>query len=276
VTWAVGFALIADLYGPEDRGRVMGYVMSGTSVAVVFGPSLGGWLYEAGGIWLPFAAVSLVSLFCAVGFLLIRPEVAARVASRPSIWSVVRVPPVAVCCALVALVGGTIAMLEPVLPLFFSTRLGFGPADIGWLFGGAAVASALMPFLSGPMTDRWGGRRLTPMGLLAAAAWLPMMAAATSFRTALALMIVQWLLLSVVVTPSLAYMADVTAFAGGDSYGLGYGLYNTAWAVGILCGPALGGFLFERLGFGELLIAWSLTVIIATLLLTRVISTSPG
>ena len=24
VTWVVGFALIADLYGPEDRGRVMG------------------------------------------------------------------------------------------------------------------------------------------------------------------------------------------------------------------------------------------------------------
>src|SRR5262249_4586205 len=31
VTWVAGFALIADLYGPEDRGRVMGYVMSGTS-----------------------------------------------------------------------------------------------------------------------------------------------------------------------------------------------------------------------------------------------------
>jgi len=34
VTWVVGFALIADLYGPAERGRVMGYVMSGTSVAL--------------------------------------------------------------------------------------------------------------------------------------------------------------------------------------------------------------------------------------------------
>ena len=25
VTWVAGFALIADLYGPEERGRVMGY-----------------------------------------------------------------------------------------------------------------------------------------------------------------------------------------------------------------------------------------------------------
>ena len=50
VTWVVGFALIADLYGPEERGRVMGIVMSGTSVAFMVGPSIGGWLYEIGGI----------------------------------------------------------------------------------------------------------------------------------------------------------------------------------------------------------------------------------
>ena len=55
VTWVVGFALIADLYGAEERGRVTGIVMSGTGFAFMVGPSLGGWLYEMGGIRLPFA-----------------------------------------------------------------------------------------------------------------------------------------------------------------------------------------------------------------------------
>ena len=36
------------------------------------------------------------------------------------------------------------------------------------------------------------------------------------------------------------------------SFGVGYGLYNMAWGVGLLGGPALGGFLFERLGFAAL------------------------
>src|SRR2546426_2684548 len=54
VTWVVGFALVADLYGPAERGRVMGFVMSGVSVAFMIGPSLGGWLYEIGGMRLPF------------------------------------------------------------------------------------------------------------------------------------------------------------------------------------------------------------------------------
>ena len=31
VTWVVGFALIADLYAAEERGRVMGFVMSGST-----------------------------------------------------------------------------------------------------------------------------------------------------------------------------------------------------------------------------------------------------
>src|SRR5438876_10685756 len=45
VTWVVGFALIADLYRPDERGRMAGLVMSGTSFAVIVGPTIGGWLY---------------------------------------------------------------------------------------------------------------------------------------------------------------------------------------------------------------------------------------
>src|SRR3954463_16408677 len=69
VTWVVGFALIADRYGPEERGRVSGIVMSGTSIAFMVGPSIGGWLYEIGGIRAPFLLVAGLALFCAVAFL---------------------------------------------------------------------------------------------------------------------------------------------------------------------------------------------------------------
>ena len=42
ITWVVGFALVADLYAPEERGRVTGIIMGGTSVAYMVGPSIGG------------------------------------------------------------------------------------------------------------------------------------------------------------------------------------------------------------------------------------------
>ena len=49
---------------------------------------------------------------------------------------------------------------------------------------------------------------------------------------------VQIAALSLVVTPSLAYMAEATSDAGVGSFGVAYGLYNVAWGVGLLAGPA--------------------------------------
>ena len=69
VTWVVGFALIADLYPSEARGAVTGIVMMGTSFAFMIGPSLGGWLYEVGGMRLPFLAVALMATVAAALFL---------------------------------------------------------------------------------------------------------------------------------------------------------------------------------------------------------------
>jgi multidrug resistance protein len=270
VTWVVGFALVADLYAPEERGRVMGYVMSGTSLGIMIGPSIGGWLYELGGVAVPFLVVATLALVCAVGFSVIHPQPRTAVREARSIWSVVRVPAVAQCAAMVIVSAATLAMLEPVLPLFFNRRLGLSPAKIGFLFGVAAIASTLMPFVYGPMTDRWGGRRLTLIGLILTAAWMPMIATADSFQTAIVLVVIEWMVIGLIITPSLAYMAEVTSFAGAESYGIGYGMYNTAWAVGLLAGPALGGFLFDRLGFGRLALSWSAVVIAATLLLARV------
>jgi DHA1 family solute carrier family 18 vesicular amine transporter 1/2 len=132
-----------------------------------------------------------------------------------------------------------------------------------------------MPLVYGPMIHRWGARRLTLTGLVLTGAWLPMMATASNFTTALVLIVVQWMAIALIITPSLAYMAEVTAFAGGDAFGIGYGIYNTAWGVGLLAGPALGGWLFDRVGFGPLATGWAVLTIAATLALAGVKSVGP-
>jgi MFS family permease len=270
VTWVVGFALIADLYGPEERGRVMGYVMSGTSFGIMVGPSIGGWLYEAGGVALPFEFAAALALVCALGFVALRPGANTKRALPVSIWSVAREPAVALCAIAVVALGGTIAMLEPVLPMFFTRQFGFSPSQVGWLFGGAAVSSIVMPFVWGPLTDRVGGRRLTYLGLAATALFLPVLASATNFNNAMVLMIVQWIAIGLAVTPSLAYMAETTSFAGGDVYGLAYGIYNTAWGIGLLAGPAAGGWLFDHVGFRPFAFGWGAVLLVVTIALSRV------
>jgi predicted MFS family arabinose efflux permease len=248
----------------------MGYVMSATSLGIMVGPSIGGWLYEAGGIRLPFVFVSVLAAVSAAGFTLIPPRSRSVSASERSIWFVLRDRDVALCALLVTVTAMTLAMFEPVLPLFFAADLGLSPARVGIVFGAAACASIVMPFVYGSWTARWGGRRLALFGLALTALGMPALGLSSGVRSAMAIMTVEWAAIALIITPSLAYMAEVTSAAGAEeAYGVGYGVYNTAWAIGLLAGPATGGFLFERLGFEPLMLAWAPCLLAITVLLAR-------
>ena len=83
-------------------------------------------------------------------------------------------------------------------------------------------------------------------------------------------MVPMWMVFSMIVTPSLAYMAEAASAAGFESYGVVYGVYNMAWAVGLMVAPALGGFLLERIGFEALTVSWGLFLLIIGLILARI------
>jgi DHA1 family solute carrier family 18 vesicular amine transporter 1/2 len=261
ITWGVGFALVADLYGVSERGRVMGLVMSGSNLGFMLGPSIGGWLYETGGPELPFVLVSVIAAAGAVGFFWLRP--AAPIASQEpvSFSRLIRVRAIAICALVVAVASATFAMYEPVLALYLSSSLKLSPSRIGLVFGVAAMASAAMHPLYGRLADRYGGRRLMLIGLLAAAAVMPAMAHAETYWGAQSLFLVQAVALGMVVTPSLTYMAEAGARAGAPSFGVSYGLYNFAWGCGLLGGPAVGGVLYERIGFTQMLLIWPIAVL---------------
>jgi MFS family permease len=269
VTWVVGFALLADLYGDEERGRMAGVIMSGTSVAFMRGPSLGGWLYELGGIRLPFLFVA--ALATAVGAAFVWLDVPPTHATRTAvpIHVVIRTPAIASCAVVVVALSSTLTMLEPVLALHLSSRLGIGPARIGLVFGSAAVATAILNPIYGRLSDRWGARRLMLTGLVLAGLALPLLPHAWSFQSAVSLYVLQASLASLAITPSLAFMGEATSAAGIGSFGVSYGLYNVAWGIGMLAGPAAGGFLFERMGFTRMSLVWAPVVILMASLFAR-------
>jgi DHA1 family solute carrier family 18 vesicular amine transporter 1/2 len=269
VTWVVGFALLADLYGPAERGRASGIVMSGASSAFVVGPSLGGWLYELGGLRLPFLAVAGMATVAAIAALGLKlPPTHSRPEPVP-ILSVLRVPAVGACAAAVIIAAATMSMLEPVLALHLQA-LGVNPARIGLVFGIAAVASAMLHPLYGRLADRLGARRLTLWGLVVSGCALPLVGRVVSFESAVPIFVVETAALALMIAPSLSYMGEATSSAGLGSFGVAYGLYNVAWGVGLLGGPALGGLLFERIGLQRLALWWAPAVVILTALVARV------
>jgi MFS family permease len=263
----VGFALIADLYGPAERGRVMGFVMSGTSFGLMIGPSLGGWLYQTGGMRLPFLTVAAFSAAAALGFMWLRLPSSQAEREVVPLGRLLRVPAVATCALTVAVAASTAAMLEPAVSLWLASSLGLNPARVGIVFGVAAVAATALHPLFGRLADLWGGRRLTMLGVVATALAMPVLSRAWSFESAIVLYVVQGAAIALVVTPSLAFMAEATSRAGVQSFGVSYGVYNFAWGIGLLIGPAIGGFLYEQLGFVRLTLVWVPAVLALTLLL---------
>jgi multidrug resistance protein len=270
VTWVVGFALIADRFGPDERGRVSGIVMSGTSAAVMVGPTLGGWLYEVGGIRAPFLAVAALAAVSALGFVWLEiPSERARTEAVP-IGVVLRSRAVATCAVVVIAISATISMLEPVLPLYLSAKLGIGPARIGLIFGSGAVASFVLHPIYGRLADRWGGRRLMLIGLPLVGCVLPLLTVSWSYPSTIAFFVMNTMAVALVITPSLTFMAEAVSSAGVGSFGVGYGLYNMAWGAGLLGGPAIAGFVFERAGFATLTLFWAPMLLVVAILLARV------
>jgi MFS transporter, DHA1 family, solute carrier family 18 (vesicular amine transporter), member 1/2 len=274
VAWVVGLALLADVYEPSERGWATGIVMSGSSFAFMIGPSLGGWLYEIGGIRLPFIIVAVMAATAGIGAARLNlPDRQAEAEPIP-VASIVRLPDVGACAAAVIVAAATISMLEPVLALQLES-LGVNPGRVGIVFGVAALASAGLHPVGGRLADRFGARQLTLWGLVIFAAVLPILGLTWNFESAIVFYVIQAAAMALVIAPSVAYMGDAVSAAGIGSFGVAYGLYNVAWGAGLLGGPALGGFLFERLGFGPLTLAWAPAVVMATLLIARV-GTTPN
>jgi MFS family permease len=254
----------------------MGFVMSGANLGFMIGPSIGGWLYETGGIRLPFLSLASASVLVALGLLWLGLT-APRGGSRDvAMGTILRVPEVATCGVAVVVAGSTIAMLEPVLPLFLASELSMGPARIGLVFAVAAVVSTGLHPVFGHFADRWGGRRLMIVGMLAIGGVLPFLSLSGSFTSAAALYMAQAVAVALVVTPSLAFMAEAISRVGIGSFGVAYGVYNFAWALGLLVGPAAGGFLYEEIGFARLTFAWAPAEIAMTILVARMMRPPTG
>jgi len=270
VTWVVGLALVADLYGPGERGRMTGIVMSGASFSYMIGPSAGGWLYGIGGMRLPFLVVAALSTMTLLAWLFVDlPAPAAGVdEEQPPIRDVIRVPNVARCVALVIVAAATLSMIEPIGALHLSA-LGSSPARIGLVFGAAALTNSILHPVFGRLGDRFGAGTMTIVGLIVSGCVMPLFSRIGSFESALVIVPIQTAAISMPLTPSLAYMVDAVSQARGESHGIAYGVYNVAWAIGLLAGPAIGGYLYQLLGFAPLILTWAPAMLVATLMIAR-------
>jgi len=163
-------SLISDYFPPERRTRALAIYNVGSSIGILFGLMLGGWLKEALGWRMTFAVVGLPGLLVALGVWLAIPEprrglseARADTGEAPGLGETLRFLAsqrsylhVAFAAALYACTGyGLLAWA----PTFFVRVHGLGYAEVGWKLGLIiGISSAVGVLVAGALCDRLARR----------------------------------------------------------------------------------------------------------------------
>ena len=243
-TWAGALAWVAVSVERERRGQALGTVFGLAVLGFVCGPMFGG-VADLAGIRASFVGVALVAAALAAAIAAVgapprepagRGAVGRALHDRAflaGLW----------LNTLPALFFGT---LDVLVPLLFDAA-GYGALAIAAVFVAAGAVEVVVNPVVGRISDRRG--RLLPVRVALAAS----IGVAVAFAIATEPLVVAVLVVAASVTfggfytPGMALVAD-RAERAGLSQGIGFGVTNTAWAVGALIGPALGGALAEAFG----------------------------
>ena len=244
VTWAGALAWVSGAAPRAQRGEVLGIAFGAAVAGAILGPMFGGGA-EAVGIQASFATLGVVALGFAVLALLGRSAPCEPLSTAGvvrafrdrrflgGLW----------LNTLPAMLFGTLVVLAP-LALDDAGWSTLGIAGVFFVAG--LVEVAINPVL-GRASDRIG--RLLPIRIaLVGSVVVAIALAASSEPVVIALLVgAAAITFGALYTPGMA-LTSHRAETTGLAQGLAFGIMNTAWAVGALLGPSVGGALAELQG----------------------------
>jgi MFS family permease len=243
-TWAGALAWIAVVAPRSKRGAVIGTAFGAAVFGAVLGPMFGG-VAEIIGIQASFAAVGVITLGFAV-FAALPRSAPAETLSVDGLRRALRDPRFIGGLWLNTLPAFLFGMLVVLAPLALDAN-GWSTLAIALVFFATGFVEAILNPILGRASDRRGP--LLPVRIALAAS----LVVATGLAAASSPGLIAFLVAAAAVsfggfyTPGMA-LASHQAEAAGLAQGLAFGLMNSAWALGELTGPTLGGALADAYG----------------------------
>ena len=267
LTWTGALAAVSDVYPTNHLGFRLGLAETAGGGVGLLGPLISGVLIDATSIRTTFLLVSVVPLALAACVALI-PETARPSASPPSIIAGLR----SVARSRGARAGGLAlillalveAMLEPLLPLDLSERLGLSSSGIGLVLALGTAALFLGSPVGGWWSDRAGRRLPIIVGGIITAVALPFVATGPAWwvTVAFAICLGGAAVLAAPAGPLFTEAVDDMGHAG--SYGLSAAAMVVVYSAGYTLGPLLGGGLHLAMSFQGVAITVAVIVALGT------------
>jgi MFS transporter, DHA1 family, multidrug resistance protein len=244
-TWSAGIAMLADTFGPEERGKRLGFAMSAMSVGTLLGPTIGGILYDNLGYAFTFIIPSVFACIVGLGFLAVHGS-SARAPYVPlgeRLAPFLRSPRMLFAISLSVVVGAaTYGILEPYMPVYMYGTFSATPTMVGLAFGAMSLLSIVAQPVVGHLYDTHGGRSLIAIGLICSAAVVAVSVMMPSFILTAAVFSLLGATMGFALTPMLPLLSDLYGGDGAsNSRGMVYGIYNTLFSLGLAIGPFAGG-----------------------------------
>lgn len=245
-TWAGALAWIAVVAPRGQRGTVIGTAFGAAVFGAVLGPMFGG-LAELVGIRTAFIAIGVVTLVFA-GLAAIPRSAPAEALSIAGVRRAFRDPGFLGGLWLNALPAFLFGMLVVLAPLALDVG-GWSTLGIALVFFAAGLVEVVLNPLLGRASDRVGPLLPVRIALAAAIVVAAGLAAATEPALIAVLVCLAAVSFGGFYTPGMA-LTSHRAEAAGLAQGLAFGIMNSAWALGEVSGPTLGGTLADAFGDG--------------------------
>ncbi|KAK9738924.1 Major Facilitator Superfamily [Popillia japonica] len=256
-----GYVLIINIF-PKNGGVVRGILETFVGLGMSVGPAIGGLLFAVGGFGLPFYVVGMISILMAPLNLYVLPssEDYKLEVKAGSFKNILKLPSVIITCLVVIVVSATWGFLDPTLePHLRKFNLSAGNMGLIFLLLSAmyGIFSPVWGFISDKITNYW---YLMSMGLffnsfsllfLGPSPVLPFLEQ-TIFLNILSLSALG-IFVAMAVIPTYQGILD-SALNGGFCDDLGThsvvaGLWSSAYSLGEMLGPAVGGVMLQHWGF---------------------------
>ncbi|XP_038047668.1 MFS-type transporter SLC18B1-like [Patiria miniata] len=252
-------AIVASVF-PDDVGKAVSLVETTVGCSFAIGPAVGGLLYHAAGFRIPFFVLGGIVLSTVVVNCFLMPNQGNEAEESGSVSRVLSIP--AVWIALFANFVGfaAYASLQPTLAIFLD-ELNFSVMAISLLFVSLGLGYGLFSVIWGAIADaKKCARTLIVVGASSSGGLFLLLGLPQILHLPVTGVLpgvtipIAAATFSMLATPTFVDMLRSAEWYGIPS-GLGLtavisGLWNSAYALGSLTGPLLGGVITEYYGFG--------------------------
>ncbi|MBI2185271.1 MAG: MFS transporter [Thaumarchaeota archaeon] len=245
--YIAGLALLARITSPEKRGRLMSITSGMVDIGIMSGPAIGGVVAEFYGLSAPFYIYVLLSVAAIplVVYPLREPEDAEKTGAKFNLGIfkelLVNRDLLLVNLATFAIFVSRFGVMYTGVSILAYDNLGVSKAALGGMLGLASVASFILLYPIGYLSDRFGRKPFMFMALCSSAIVVFLMPRVTDANS-LAIAIVIYGAAIGVHGPTPAWFTDL---APTHARGSAMGMYRFVNDIGQALGPIMVGILIE-------------------------------